>query len=56
MENWKITGQGGNADDTGTVTESGEKEGEEDMKKEIGTISKKGNMDEIEEEDTATRS
>jgi hypothetical protein len=26
------------------VTESGEKEGEEDMKKEIGTISKKGNI------------
>jgi hypothetical protein len=38
------------------VTESGEKDGEEDMKKEKGTISKKGSMDEVEgEEDTAIR-
>ena len=46
MEIWKRTGQGGNADDTGTVTESGK----EDMKKEKGTISKKGSMDEVEGE------
>jgi hypothetical protein len=41
MQNWKRTGQGGNADDTGIETENGEK----DMKKEKGTISKKEDMD-----------
>jgi len=37
------------------VTESGEKDGEEDMKREKGTISKKASMDEV-EENTAIKS
>jgi hypothetical protein len=55
----KRTDQRGNADDTENKTESGEKDGEEDLREKNGMIWKRGNINQAgagAEENTAIRS